>query len=393
MARYPSVVPGDYDIMDKNQLKEQLEKIIGAQKVELIDLQGPNASIRYWRDGLELEQKKQLEDQIYDVLLSHGFEEEKIRIMAVSQKAAETQERTHLQAKSRPQQAGLKTGHGPSMPKKKRVEGAKKVLAVSSGKGGVGKSTVSVNLAVSLANSGFKVGLIDADIYGPSIPTLLGQREAKPKANEDKKIMPIEAHGIKFISFGLFISEKDPVIWRGPMLGGVLNQFLFDVQWGELDFLIIDLPPGTGDIQLSMIQATEVDGVIVVSTPQQVALLDSQKGLEMFRQVKVPVLGMVENMSYFCPDDDQSKKYFLFGEGGVKKACESLGVELLGEIPMEVALRESCDQGGPYMARTEFKGKAVWEGYTSLAHNIVRVTQMAAEENKSKGFFRGLFKS
>lgn len=377
--------------MDTNQLKTELEKIIGEDKLELIDLNDENVSIRYSRDGLELEQKKQLENKVYDALIAHGISEDKIRIMAVSK-----EKKPAAPQKSQPEaqtQAGLKTGHGPSMPKKKRVEGAKKVIAVSSGKGGVGKSTVSVNLAVSLAKSGFKVGLIDADVYGPSVPTLLGQREAKPKANDDKKIMPIEAHGIKFISFGLFISEKDPVIWRGPMLGGVLNQFLFDVQWGELDFLIIDLPPGTGDMQLSMIQATEVDGAIVVSTPQQVALLDSQKGLEMFRQVKVPILGMVENMSYFCPDDDQSKKYFLFGEGGVKKACESLGTEMLGEIPMEVALRESCDEGQPYMSREEFKGRAVWEGYTKLAKNIARVTQVAPAENKSKGFFKGLFKS
>lgn len=378
--------------MDTNQLKTELEKMVGSDKLELVDITDGNVSIRYSRDGLEREQKRKLEDEMYELLLSHGIDEQKIKVMAVSKekKAASGSQKPKEPAPQ--QKAGLKTGHGPSAQKKKRVEGAKKVIAVSSGKGGVGKSTVSINLATGLANAGYKVGLIDADIYGPSVPTLLGQREAQPKANKDQQIMPLEAHGIKFISFGLFISEKDPVIWRGPMLGGVLNQFLFDVQWGELDFLIIDLPPGTGDMQLSMIQATEVDGIVVVSTPQQVALLDSQKGLQMFRQVNVPILGMVENMSYFCPDDDQSKKYFLFGEGGVKKACESLGVELLGEIPMEVALRESCDAGEPYMTKEEYKGRAVWQGYTALAENVARVTGMAPE-TKSKGFFKSFFKS
>jgi ATP-binding protein involved in chromosome partitioning len=379
--------------MDEKQLNTELEELIGKDKIGPVEFNNEAVSIRYSRDGLEREQKKELEDKIYNLLTSQGVTEDKIRIMATSDsKKKQTVKKERPQAK--PAEAGLKTGHGPSMPKKKRVEGAKRVIAVSSGKGGVGKSTVSVNLALSLTNLGFKVGLIDADIYGPSVPTLLGQREAKPKANEDKKIMPVEAHGIKFISFGLFISEKDPVIWRGPMLGGVLNQFLFDVQWGELDYMIIDLPPGTGDMQLSMIQATEVDGAIVVSTPQQVALLDSQKGLEMFRQVKVPILGMVENMSYFCPDDDQSKKYFLFGEGGVKKACDILDVEMLGEIPMEIALRESCDEGQPYMANKEFQGRAVWDAYTSLAEKVSQLTGLHAKANgQKKGFLKGFFKS
>jgi ATP-binding protein involved in chromosome partitioning len=215
---------------------------------------------------------------------------------------------------------------------------------------------------------------------------LLNQRETKPSANDNKKILPIETMGISFISFGLFINEGDPVIWRGPMLGGVLNQFLFDVDWGELDYLLIDLPPGTGDMQLSMIQATDVDGAVVVSTPQDVALLDSKKGLQMFKQVKVPILGMVENMSYFIPDDMPEKKYYIFGNGGVKKACEELGVEFLGEIPMEIALREGSDNGRPYMQERSFEGRPVWKAYVDFAKKLN--SGIYPEE---KGFLKKLF--
>jgi ATP-binding protein involved in chromosome partitioning len=220
---------------------------------------------------------------------------------------------------------------------------------------------------------------------------LLNQRGAKPGATSEKKIIPVDAYGIPFISFGLFINENDPVIWRGPMLGGVLNQFLFDVAWEDLDYLIIDLPPGTGDMQLSMIQATDIDGAIVVSTPQDVAVLDSKKGLNMFNQVKVPVLGMVENMSYFVPEDNLSKKYYIFGEGGVKKAAAELNVNLLGEIPLEIALREGSDNGKPYMNEKKNEGKPVWNSYMSLAKNINQCFDETSNPNESKGFFKRLF--
>lgn len=174
------------------------------------------------------------------------------------------------------------------------------------------------------------------------------------------------------------------------MLGGVLNQFLFDVAWEGLDYLIIDLPPGTGDMQLSMIQATDIDGAVVVSTPQEVAILDSKKGLNMFNQVKVPVLGMVENMSYFVPDDNTSKKYFIFGEGGVKKAAEELNVNLLAEIPLEIALREGSDQGKPYMNEKKYEGRPVWNAYMQLAKNINQCFN-GESQGESKGFFKRLF--
>lgn len=336
----------------------------------------------YERDGISPEQKRAIEDTIINELKSF-YNEEKITVKTVSKNPALQNGAPQSASASKAQ---IKTGHGPVGANKKRVPGVKNVLAISSGKGGVGKSTVTVNLAYALRNLGKKVAILDADVYGPSVPMLLGKRDAKPAATEDKKIIPIEKDGVSFISFGLFIGEDDAVIWRGPMLGGVLNQFLFDVNWGELDYLLIDLPPGTGDMQLSMVQSTEVDGALVVSTPQDVALLDARKGLNMFKKVNVPIIGMVENMSYFVPDDAQDKKYFIFGEGGVEKAATALETRFLGQVPMEIALRESCDKGEPYMANKNYEGRAVWGAYMSLAKNL------EDGDNGKKGFFKNIFK-
>ena len=349
---------------------------------------------KYKRDGITPEQKKAIETIVLGIA-TPTYSSEKVTVLTISENSADVfagKTFTKPEAKPAPAAAAqIKSGHGPVGANKKRVLGAKKVIAVSSCKGGVGKSTVSVNLAFALKNLGLKVGLLDADIYGPSMPMLLNQRGAKPGATPEKKILPIDAYGIPFISFGLFINEKDPVIWRGPMLGGVLNQFLFDVAWEGLDYLIIDLPPGTGDMQLSMIQATDIDGAIVVSTPQDVAVLDSMKGLNMFNQVKVPILGMVENMSYFVPEDNQSKKYYIFGEGGVKKAAQELNVNLLAEIPLEIALREGSDKGTPYMNEKKYEGRPVWNAYMSLAKNIDQCFNTPSDEGQPKGFFKRLF--
>ncbi len=350
---------------------------------------------KYKRDGISPEQKRVIEGSIGRAL-SEYYSPEKITVLTISENSADVfaGKTFSPSAEKKSEPAQIKSGHGPAGAQKKRVAGAKKVIAVSSNKGGVGKSTVAVNLAFALKNLGKKVGLLDADVYGPSMPMLLNKREAKPSATEDKKILPIDAYGIPFISFGLFINEKDPVIWRGPMLGGVLNQFLFDVAWSDLDYLIIDLPPGTGDMQLSMVQATDIDGVVVVSTPQDVAILDSKKGLNMFNQVKIPVLGMVENMSYFVPDDAPNKKYFIFGEGGVKKAAAELGVNLLAEIPLEVALREGSDKGLPYMNEKKYEGRPVWNAYMSLAKNVDHCFNDSSDNpsnEQQKGFFKRLF--
>ncbi len=350
---------------------------------------------KYKRDGITPEQKKSIEASISNAV-SQYYSHEKITVLTVSENSSDvftgkTFSPAPVSAEKKVESAQIKTGHGPVGANKKRVQGAKKVIAVSSCKGGVGKSTVAVNLAFALKNLGKKVGLLDADIYGPSMPMLLNKRDAKPGATPDKKILPIDAYGIPFISFGLFINEKDPVIWRGPMLGGVLNQFLFDVAWEDLDYLIIDLPPGTGDMQLSMVQATDIDGAIVVSTPQDVAILDSKKGLNMFNQVKIPVLGMVENMSYFVPEDAPTKKYFIFGESGVRKAAGELNVELLSEIPLEMALREGSDKGLPYMNEKKYEGRPVWNAYMLLAKNIEKCFNGNESPEESKGFFKKLF--
>ncbi|MDC1174438.1 Mrp/NBP35 family ATP-binding protein [Bacteriovoracaceae bacterium] len=358
-----------------------------------IKKEGETVTILFQRDGIDPKQKREIEDQIYKNL-ENVFTEENIFIKSVSKnsndifnKASTSESKPSEKAKQKAPQAQLNVGHG-TVGQKKRVPNVKNVIAISSCKGGVGKSTFTANIACSLSRLGKKVGILDADIYGPSMPMLLGKRGEKPSATEDKKIKPIESNGLKFISFGLFIGEDDPVIWRGPMLGGVLNQFLFDVDWGELDYLLIDLPPGTGDMQLSMVQTTEVDGAIIISTPQSVALADTRKGMKMFEQVKVPIVGMIENMSYFVPEDQPSKKYYIFGEGGVKSTAKELDLNYLGEIPLLTNLRESADEGLPYMADEKNAGNIVFENYMESASEIDKLLS----GTKKEGFFKKLFK-
>ncbi len=228
------------------------------------------------------------------------------------------------------------------------LPGVKNTIAVASGKGGVGKSTVAVNLAVALAKLGAKVGLIDADIYGPSIPLMLGINE-KPKVYQDtatQKMVPLENFGIKLMSIGFLIDDNQPVIWRGPMASGALKQFMSDVNWGELDYLIYDMPPGTGDIQLTLVQTIPLTGAVIVTTPQDVSLIDARKGLKMFERVNVPVFGIIENMSYFIAPDT-GKRYDIFGHGGGENLAKELEVAFLGGIPIDPRIREGGDKGKP----------------------------------------------
>ena len=222
------------------------------------------------------------------------------------------------------------------------------IVAVASGKGGVGKSTTAVNLALAMAKGGKKVGLLDADIYGPSLPRMMGIK-VKPGQSDDGRIKPIEAYGIKCMSMGLLMDEATPVIWRGPMATGALEQLMTDVDWGTLDLLVIDMPPGTGDIHLTLAQRVPVTGAVIVSTPQDIALIDARKGLNMFRKVEVPVLGIVENMSYFVAPDT-GKRYYIFGDGGAKREAASLGVPFLGGVPLDITIRETSDSGHPIVA-------------------------------------------
>ena len=229
------------------------------------------------------------------------------------------------------------------------VAGVRRIIVVASGKGGVGKSTISANVAVALRRTGARVGILDADIYGPSIPTLFGLKGHKLEG-EGNLILPADAGGIKVLSIGFLLEEDSPVIWRGPMLMKALEQFLHGTKWGELDYLVIDLPPGTGDVQISLVQMTPVAGAIVVTTPQDLALIDVKKAVRMFEKVGVPILGVVENMSWFsCPHCGGRSE--IFGHGGAEGTCREMGLKFLGEVPLQPELREASDAGAPLVAR------------------------------------------
>ncbi|MEO8253965.1 MAG: Mrp/NBP35 family ATP-binding protein, partial [Flavobacterium sp.] len=241
--------------------------------------------------------------------------------------------------------------------KGKAIPGIKNIIAVASGKGGVGKSTVTANLAVTLAKMGFSVGVLDADIYGPSMPIMFDVEKEKPvsiSVNGKSKMKPIESYEVKMLSIGFFTSPDQAVIWRGPMASKALNQMIFDADWGELDFMLIDLPPGTGDIHLSIMQSLPVTGAVVVSTPQNVALADAKKGVAMFlsEAINVPVLGIIENMAYFTPEELPNNKYYIFGQEGAKNLATDLNVPFLGEVPIVQSIREAGDYGRPAALQT-----------------------------------------
>lgn len=264
-------------------------------------------------------------------------------------------------------------------PKKKRLDlgveqlaGVKKIIGVASGKGGVGKSTVAVNLAVALARLGYKVGLADADVYGPSVPTMTGTEGFSPEAgNEDGQelIIPIERYGVKWMSVGYFAERGQALIWRGPMACNALKQMILQVKWGELDFLLIDMPPGTGDIHISLVKDIPMDGAVIVTTPQNVALADVEKGVNMFTNENVnrPILGLVENMAWFTPEEHPDEKYFIFGRDGGAKMAENLGIRLLGRIPLVQSIRESGDAGEPAALGTRPDSMAFLEIAAKLA--------------------------
>lgn len=260
--------------------------------------------------------------------------------------------------------------------KGKAIPGIKNIVAVASGKGGVGKSTVTSNIAVTLAKMGFKVGILDADIYGPSVPIMFDVANERPlSVNVDgkSKMKPIESYGVKVLSIGFFTKPDQAVIWRGPMAAKALNQMIFDAAWGELDFLLLDLPPGTGDIHLSIMQSLPITGAVVVSTPQNVALADAKKGVAMFKQesINVPVLGIVENMAYFTPDELPDNKYYIFGKEGAKNLAEDLDVRLLGEIPLVQSIREAGDVGRPAALQAN---TPTMEAFDNLTKNVVEET-------------------
>ena len=285
-----------------------------------------------------LQSKKNIESSVKEILSENFTEKIDLKINFKVQKTENTQN----QIKGNP------------------IEGIKNVIAIASGKGGVGKSTVTSNIAVSLSKMGFKVGILDADIYGPSIPIMFDIANERPlSVNVDgkNKMKPIESYGIKVLSIGFFTKPDQAVIWRGPMASKALNQMIFDATWGELDFLLVDLPPGTGDIHLSILQALPVTGSVIISTPQNIALADARKGIAMFNQksINVPVLGIVENMAYFTPFELPENKYYIFGKDGAKNLSEDMNVRLLGEVPIVQSIREASDFGHPASLQEDSK--------------------------------------
>ena len=304
-----------------------------------IDLQLQNPS---------LQARKKLEVTILKTLHEEVYEKAKIKI------------NTKVVAAAKPEQTI----------KGKPIEGIENIIAVSSGKGGVGKSTITANLAVTLANMGCKVGVLDADIYGPSIPTMFDMEGARPmsvQVNGKSKMEPIENYGVKVLSIGFFTKPDQAVVWRGPMAAKALNQMIFDAAWGELDFLLIDLPPGTGDIHLSIVQSLPLTGAVVISTPQNVALADAKKGIAMFQQdsINLPVLGIVENMSYFSPAELSDNKYYIFGKKGAEYLAKDKEVPFLGGLHLVQSIREAADVGRP----------AVLQDQSSLADHFDKITK------------------
>ena len=294
-----------------------------------------------------LQYKKRVEVDCIKAIHDHAFEKSKVKVNLIVNAPKKTVEI-----------------------KGNAIPGVKNIIAISSGKGGVGKSTIAANFAVSLVDLGYKVGVIDADIYGPSMHIMFGLEGSVPEAiNIDgkSKIKPLESYGVKLLSIGFFAQSQQAVVWRGPMASKALNQLLWDTHWGELDFLVVDLPPGTGDIHLSLVQSIPLTGAVVVSTPQNIALADARKGVNMFQMesINVPVLGIVENMAYFTPEELPNNKYYIFGKEGAKGLAEQLEIELLAQIPLVQSVREAADAGRP----------AVLQGTTPIALELLSMTK------------------
>ena len=337
--------------LTKKNIKKTLEKINMTGHTKNIVSSGILKNIQVFGDQVDidlvvtnpaLQARKKLEVDIMKIIHDDIYEKAKINVntKVESPKANENVE-NEIDSPDRPK---IST-------QAKKIKGVDSIIAISSAKGGVGKSTVTINLAATLAKKGCKVGILDADIYGPSVPTMMDVEGYVPKSikiNDKSKIEPVESYDVKIMSIGFFTKLDQAVVWRGPMASKALNQMIFDTHWGELDFLFLDLPPGTGDIHLSLVQSLPITGSIIVSTPQNVALADARRGIKMFQQesISVPILGLIENMAYFKAEDSETKHY-LFGEAGVKYLSKDLNINFLGEIPIFQALREASDFGRP----------------------------------------------
>lgn len=344
--------------IEKKQILEALKKItspgeggnlVDAGVVQNIVVFGDEVIVDVVIDNPSLQAKKRIEVEILKAIHSEIYEKAKVKVNV----KVVTPEKPEIKGKP--------------------IDGIRNIVAVASGKGGVGKSTITANLAVTLQKMGFRVGLLDADIYGPSMPIMFDIENEKPlsiNVNGQSKMRPVENYGVKILSIGFFTKPNQAVIWRGPMAAKALNQMIFDADWGELDFLLIDLPPGTGDIHLSIMQALPITGAVVVSTPQNVALADARKGIAMFQQetINVPVLGLVENMAYFTPEELPNNKYYIFGKEGAKHLSQNADVPFLGEIPLVQSIREAGDIGRPAALQ---ENSPIAKAFEELARNMV----------------------
>ena len=339
------------DLNKKNIIKT-LEKITFSGETANIVSSGVLQNVQVFGDQVDigllvnnptLHARKRLEVDIMKIIHSDIYEKAKIKITCEVQKKVKNPDSDNSD--------NSETSDVNITSEAKKILGVDSIIAISSAKGGVGKSTLTVNLAASLAKKGCKVGILDADIYGPSVPTMMdveGYVPKEVKINDVSKIEPAESYGVKIMSIGFFTKLDQAVVWRGPMASKALNQMIFDTNWGDLDFLFLDLPPGTGDIHLSLVQALPINGAIIVSTPQNVALADARRGIKMFQQdsISVPILGLIENMAYFQAEESDEKNY-IFGEAGVKYLSKDLNIEFLGEVPIYKSLREASDFGRP----------------------------------------------
>ena len=337
--------------LTKNNIKKTLEKINMSGHSENIVSTGILKNIQVFGDQVDidivvtnpaLQARKKLEVDIMKIIHDDIYEKAKININT----------KVELQKDNENDENEIDSPDRPKISSQaKKIKGVDSIIAISSAKGGVGKSTVTINLAAALAKKGCKVGILDADIYGPSVPTMMDVEGYVPKSikiDDKSKIEPVESYNVKIMSIGFFTKLDQAVVWRGPMASKALNQMIFDTHWGELDFLFLDLPPGTGDIHLSLVQSLPITGSIIVSTPQNVALADARRGIKMFQQdsISVPILGLIENMAYFKTDESDIKHY-IFGESGVKYLSKDLNINFLGEIPIFQSLREASDFGRP----------------------------------------------
>ena len=348
-------------MLTKDKVQAFLKEIEVADLVHNFQVMGNDVYIDMTAHSPAMHEKKKLEAAMKQAFASEFGEEINLKLKIVSPEPSEIQQ---------------------SQIKGKQIKGIQNIIAVASGKGGVGKSTVASNIAVTLAKMGFKVGILDADIYGPSVPTMFDTVGGKPVSVEidGKNLMkPIENYGVKMLSIGYFSGANQAVVWRGPMASKALNQMIRDAAWGELDFLLIDLPPGTGDIHLSIIQEVPVTGAVIVSTPQHIALADVRKGIAMFQMesINIPVLGLIENMSYFTPDELPENKYYIFGNQGAQYLAEDLGIPVLGEIPLVQSIREAGDVGRPAALQD---GSVIADIYRTVTQNMI---ESLVERNKN----------